>query len=337
MKITNPVAEQEARRLAHDYEQYVLEVLATALVPEKTRRTFLRDAHTNLAQGGGSDWAGRAKYEYVELTCDSCDLPDDTTRTALSEISMIRTADLGPQFTLAAIVEVQSSRLDELVARAGKLASGRLRRLKSRRKRRAEWVEHLADALDSLDSLPATGTVFEDAFRALLHAARVTRTSNGYAPIDCGEAEAVGTFTASDLGEEYLPEQIKQRAVGNAAALRERWETILVWSYEATHDESGDATEDFELGPRNRFWLACAATKAKAKQETEEREAKRHRAEEQEREERRRRQAEGRARELSKSDESRARRIAQMRRNPPYVEPDEDEKADKDMSFSRDL
>ncbi|TFC83523.1 hypothetical protein [Cryobacterium sp. TMT3-29-2] len=333
MKITNPVAEQEARRLARDYEQHVLGVLAKALVPEKARRQFLRDAHMSLTEACGSVRFAGSEYEHVGLTNESGDLPNDITCRALGEFSTIGTAVLGSQFTLAAIVEAQSKRRDALVTRAGKLAGGRLRRFKSRRRRRAEWADHLADALDSLDSLPATGTVFEDTFRALLHSAKVVRTSGGYALADPGEAEALGSFAAGDVDQECLPEQLKRRAADNAAALRERWETILVWTYEATNDESGNADEDFELGPRKRFRAACAAARAKARQETAERDAKHGRAEEQEREERRRRQTERRAREQAEADERRVRRITQMRSNPPYVELDENKEADKNTGL----
>jgi len=328
MKITNPVAEQEARRLAHDFEQHVLGVLSTALVPEKTRRQFLRDAHTNLGEAGGKDWSGLVKYEHVALTCDSRDLPDDITRTALSEFSMIGTADLGSQFTLAAIVAAQRSRRDELVERAGKFAGGRLRRLKSRRKRRAEWAEHLADALGSLDGLPATGTVFDDTFRALLHTAGVARTIDGYTPVDSGEAEALGTLAAVDLGEEYLPEQIKRRAADNAAALRERWETILVWTHEATHDENGDASEGFELGPRKRFRAAIEAKKVRAARHAAAQEAERRRVEAQRREARQRYSLAEHERKKLEAAERRRRAREELRRR-PRVEPDADKKDEK--------
>lgn len=329
MKISNPVAEREARRLARDYEQHVLGVMTTALVTEKTRPHFLRDAHIYFEEAGVGAWFGQTKYEHVELTCDSNHLPDDITREALGEFSTIKTIDLGRQFTLDAIVEAQRSRRIELAVRARKLAGGRLRRLKSRRRRRSEWAEHLVDALGSLDGLPATGIVFKDVFRSLLHAAGVAWTGDGYALADSGEAEALGSFTAGDLGEEYQPEEIMRRSAGHADELRDRWETILVWTHEATFDESGDATGDFELGPRKRFREACIAAKAKHEQYAEERESNRRRVEEQERGESRRRLAESRARQQTEADERRARRITKMRGSAGPVVPDLNLKADE--------
>jgi hypothetical protein len=329
MKITNTHAEQEARRLARDYEQHVLGVLTTALIPNKTQRQFLRDAHMSLSEAGTSNFIVRAEYEHVELTCESGDLPDDMIPLMLSEISMTGTADLGHRFTLAAIKESQISRRHELVARAGKLANGRLRRFKSRRKRRVERINHLLDVLDILDGLPATGDVFEDSVRSLLDAIGVARTSDGYVLTDSGEAQALGSFTSDDLDDRYLPEQIEQSAAGNAAALRERWETILAWTYDAIREEVGDSTEDFLLKPHKRFRAAVAAAKLKAEQEAKRWEDRRRLAIEEEGTQRRRRQAEQRARTQAEVDERRSRNIEQLRRNPPRGELDENMEAEK--------
>lgn len=328
IKITNPVAEQEARRLARDYEEHVLGVLSTALVPEKTRWQFLNDLRVLLTGAGGKFMS--ASYEHVQIIAGSGDVPDEITRTALGELSLIGTADLGHQLTLDCIAEAQSARRAELVARAEKLAGARLRRFKSRRTRRHEWAEHLIDALDSLESLPATGVVFEEAFRSVLHAAGAKQTDDGYALIDPGEAEALGNLTAADLGDEYLPEQIKRCSADQMTALRDRWETILVWMYEATHDEGDDETEGFEPGPRKRFGASLAAARARAKQEAEARAAERRRVEEQERVERRRRREHLHAHEQAEAAERRRRAIEQLRRNPPHVEPDEAKDVGKD-------
>ncbi|MFD2840986.1 hypothetical protein ACFSYH_10440 [Populibacterium corticicola] len=126
-----------------------------------------------------------------------------------------------------------------------------------------------------------------------------------------------------------MPEKIKQNAKENADRLRERWETILAWAYDATHDESADASENFELGPRKRFRAAMAAKMAKDARQAAEQEAERLRVEAERREVRQRAFAAERNRAKLETAKRRRRSIEELRRRPPRVEPESDKWGEK--------